>query len=30
MHKAGAFSSVYRIQINEDHRLHENMGDVRI
>jgi hypothetical protein len=30
MHKAGAFSSVYRIQINEDHRLHENMGDVRL
>jgi hypothetical protein len=30
MHKAGAYSSVYRIQIHQDHWLHDDIGDVRI
>jgi hypothetical protein len=29
MHKAGAFSSVYRVQIHKDHLLHKDLGDVR-
>jgi hypothetical protein len=28
MHKAGAFSSVYRVRIHEGHQLHKNLGDV--
>lgn len=28
MHKAGAFSSVYRIRIHQEHQLHKNLGDV--
>jgi hypothetical protein len=28
LHKAGAFSSVYRVRIHKGHQLHENLGDV--
>ncbi|KAF1913083.1 hypothetical protein BDU57DRAFT_541758 [Ampelomyces quisqualis] len=30
LHKAGAFSSVYCVQIHKDHLLHGNLGDVAV